>query len=425
MSERLILGENAIYTMNGEINDNILVIGGSGSGKTMSLAEPYLLETYASSIVVTAVKRRIIEQYAPLLRSRGYDVLDLDLAHPDRSDVTYDPLAYVESTADIAHLASAIIDSDPRKAYSSADPYWDKAATDLLKALIKAVLIRRSIGISAGATFADVLWLFDELSFDDKGGGRISTSLDGFFEQLAWSDTDGCAKRWFSSFSNLPIRTAGCVYSQLATLLSEAFTQELRNMMQNSSRALDLTQLANQKTALFITISPIVSAHRVFANLLYSQLFKALFELNGSRPLPVPVKILCDDMAADGGIHGLPRILSVIREKGVSVMALLQSEGQLNECYGHSAQSIFDNCDSLVYLGGMDVRTAQHISQRLNTGLEDVLWMPVGREYIFRRGQRPVKTVRYNIQSNSLYQQLLRNYKVSQEVYGCDTLRDN
>lgn len=94
MSERLILGENAIYTMNGEINDNILVIGGSGSGKTMSLAEPYLLETYASSIVVTAVKRRIIEQYAPLLRSRGYDVLDLDLAHPDRSDVTYDPLAY-------------------------------------------------------------------------------------------------------------------------------------------------------------------------------------------------------------------------------------------------------------------------------------------------------------------------------------------
>lgn len=73
----------------------------------------------------------------------------------------------------------------------------------------------------------------------------------------------------------------------------------------------------------------------------------------------------------------------------------------------------------------MDVRTAQHISQRLNTGLEDVLWMPVGREYIFRRGQRPVKTVRYNIQSNSLYQQLLRNYKVSQEVYGCDTLRDN
>lgn len=308
MSERLILGENAIYTMNGEINDNILVIEGSGSGKTMSLAEPYLLETYASSIVVTAVKRRIIEQYAPLLRSRGYDVLDLDLAHPDRSDVTYDPLAYVESTADIAHLASAIIDSDPRKAYSSADPYWDKAATDLLKALIKAVLIRRSIGISAGATFADVLWLFDELSFDDKGGGRISTSLDGFFEQLAWSDTDGCAKRWFSSFSNLPIRTAGCVYSQLATLLSEAFTQELRNMMQNSSRALDLTQLANQKTALFITISPIVSAHRVFANLLYSQLFKALFELNGSRPLPVPVKILCDDMAASGGIHGFPRI---------------------------------------------------------------------------------------------------------------------
>lgn len=425
MSDRLILGENAIYTMNGEINDNILVIGGSGSGKTMSLAEPYLLETYESSIVVTAVKRRIIEQYAPLFRSRGYDVLDLNIAHPDRSDVTYDPMAYVENTAEIAHLASAIIDSDPRKAYSSADPYWDKAATDLLKALIKVVLVKRSIGISADATFADVLLLFDELSFDDKGGGRIYTSLDSIFEQLAQSDTDSCANRWFSSFSNLPIRTAGCVYSQLSTLLSEAFTQELRNMMQNSNHTLDLTQLAHRKTALFITISPVISAHRIFANLLYSQLFKVLFELNGSRALTVPVKVLCDDMAADGGIHDFPRILSVVREKGISVMALLQSEGQLNECYGHCAQSIFDNCDSLVYLGGMDVRTAQHISQRLNTGLEDVLWMPVGQEYVFRRGQRPVKTVRYNIQSDLLYQQLLRDYKVSQEVLRYDVLRDS
>lgn len=150
-------------------------------------------------------------------------------------------------------------------------------------------------------------------------------------------------------------------------------------------------------------------------SLFYSMAIKALFEYAESRPdgrLPLPVDILCDDFATGGRILNFAEYISIFREKGISVSLLLQSESQLEAMYGDTnATTILNNCDSYVFFGGNDLLTAKNISYRLNAPLDEVLYMPIGKVVVFRRGQRPVMTSRYNILENPLYQKLTRNFE--------------
>lgn len=158
--ERVILGENCCYSSDCNetgLNNNIIVCGGSGSGKTMSISEPRLLETKTSSLISTVTKRRIVTKYMPLFKERGYNVLDLNFVNPIESTCSYDPLKYVASYSDITFLAKSIVKADPQKDRSSADPYWDEAAISLLSAEIAYILMTND-----KATFADVLELEKE-----------------------------------------------------------------------------------------------------------------------------------------------------------------------------------------------------------------------------------------------------------------------
>jgi hypothetical protein len=142
-------------------------------------------------------------------------------------------------------------------------------------------------------------------------------------------------------------------------------------------------------------------------NLFYAQLFKSLFEFGESCAdgrLPVPVHVLCDDFATGSRILNFPEYISIFREKGISVTLLVQSESQLEGMYGQSnATTIINNCDTYVYMGGMDLCTCRSVSTRVNLPLEDVLYMPIGREMIFRRGQKPIITERYDIENDDRY----------------------
>ena len=147
----------------------------------------------------------------------------------------------------------------------------------------------------------------------------------------------------------------------------------------------------------------------------YAQMFKQLFEYAESLPsgkLPIPVSVLADDFATGSRILNFPEYISIFREKQISVMLLLQSEAQLERMYGYEdAVTIIDNCDTYVYMGGMNLKTCRSISERLNMPLEDVLYMPLGQEVIFRRGQRPILTQRYNILQDKEYQRISREYE--------------
>lgn len=412
-ADRMILGEgqNAVYSTDCNetgLNNNVIVCASSGGGKTMSIMEPRLMETFQSSLIVTCTKRRIVDKYRTVFAERGYTVQDLNFVRPTESNAAYDPLAYVSSYSDITFLAESIVKANPRKDKTTADPYWDDASVSLLSALIAYVLMT-----TEKPTFADVLKLNDSLTIKEDGS-QIETSLDAKFARIALKDPHCFAVTCWNSFKVLPIKTASCVYGTLNTTIDTIFSPELRKMISSKERV-NFEKLANHKTVLFITTSAVNPALNCFINMFYAQMFKQLFEYAESLPggkLPIPVSVLADDFATGSRILNFPEYISVFREKQISVMLLLQSEAQLERMYGYEdAVTIIDNCDTYVYMGGMNLKTCQNISIRLNKPLEDVLYMPLQQEVIFRRGQRPLLTRRYDILHDKLYQKITQDYE--------------
>lgn len=407
----LILGENQIYSSDSaatQLNNNVVVVGGSGSGKSFSVGNPILTHTENASVVDILSKREQAEMFIPWFRAKGYEVLDLNLANPERSSVAYDPLRQVKSYADIKYLSMAVVLADPLKAKSTADPYWDKGGASLLNALTAMVMMTKS-----RPTYADVLDLLDELEIDDKGS-VIRTNLDDRFERIKRSDPSCFAVTNWRTFKQLPIKTASCIFSTLNSTVDDMFTPELRKMMRLPG-VLDFERLATRKSVLFVTTSAVNPALHRFVNMFYTQMFKKLFEFAEDQPdgrLPIPVKVICDDFAVGSRIMNFPEQISIFRAKAISVLILLQSESQLESMYGHDdATTIINNCDTYVYLGGMDLKTCRNISERLNVPLEDVLYMPIGQEVIFRRGQRPVVCSRYQTMEDPLCQKVQRQYR--------------
>lgn len=413
--DQVILGENCEYSMDSEstgVNNNVLVIGGTGCGKTMSISEPRLLGTCNSSLITTVTKRRIVDKYAPQKRREGYEVLELNFADAERSTVGYDALDYIGSYEDITDYAQSVVASNPKKKRSNEDPYWDDCSVSLLSALMAYCMMTKE-----HATMADVMRMIDRMNIRD-GVGQIETDLDQKFSTLAERRPDCFAVARWNTFRNLPIKTASCVYSTLKTSLDRVFTPSVL-ALSRKKRRVDFRSIAGKKTLLFVVTSPMNQAQQSFINLFYAQAFKELFEFAEEQPegvLPIPVHILCDDFATGGRVQDFDQHISIFREKGISVTVLLQSLTQLESMYGEKeATTVVNNFDTMVYMGGMDLGTARNMSQRANLPLEDVLYMPIGQIMVFRRGQRPTVTQRYNILANPMYQKITEEYKIAVE----------
>lgn len=409
--DKLILGKNAIFSTDPNetgLNNNVLVVGGSGSGKTTSIIEPRLLETTNSSLIVSVSKKRLISKYESLFRKRGYRIQVLDFTSPEISPVCYDPLLYLHSYQDISFLSESTVMSSPHKQGTQRwDPYWDQCASSLLSALIAYTIMKIE-----NATFADVLDTFDSLQFVDDGG-TIVTNMDEQFDMIQQDDPHCFAVTCWNSWRKLPIRTAGCVYSTLHTAL-DVFPPELRLNIRRGV-PVDFERLASEKTVLWIITSAVNPSLHFFASNLFSQAIKQLFEFAESRQsgvLPLPVHFLFDDFAVGSRCYNFEHAVSIMREKAISATLLLQSEHQLRAMYGaDSADTIIDNCDSYVFLGSANISTARNISERLDEPLDQVLYMPIGQEVIFRRGQRPIKTQRYNLRENETYKSLVAQHQ--------------
>lgn len=413
-ADRVILGRGIETTMDcleTGINNNQLVVGTSGTGKTLSVVVPRMNETKNSSLIVTVAKRELVEMYAPVFRSRGYKVYDLNFASPLLTKVGYDPLHFVRSTKDITCLARAIVMADDKKEGSHADPYWDNAAVSLLSAEIALAIARSKDSLPS---FLDVLELHDKLTIRDDGS-LISSSLDrAFAAEDEKSSGKSFAVRCWKSFACLPAKTAGCVFSTLNITMDTIFTPEIRSMIRKGKQV-DFEKIGRERSVLFVTTSPVNRSLQAFVNLFYSQAFKSLYEYAESCPggaLPVPTHVICDDFAASGRIEGFAELISVMRAKNMSATLLLQSDSQLAGMYGESsATTIRNNCDSYLYLGGNDLQTARDISMRLNQPLEDVLYMGLGKVIVFRRGHRPAFTERYDILHDESFQDVQRSYE--------------
>jgi len=324
------------------------------------------------------------------------------------SDASYDPISFISSYNDIKFLAESVVKANPRKAHSHADPYWDDVSESIFEAVTALGLMTEN-----DPKLSNIIKIFHKLKIKECGR-QIETTLDDIFERIEIKDPNCYAINCWKSFRTLPANTAGCAYSSLSTVIDTVFTPELLEMI-DTKKCINIEDIANQKTVLFITTSSVSPSLNYFINMFYAQLFKSLFEYAENLPfgkLPIPVSVLCDDFATGSRILNFPEYISIFREKGISTTLLIQSESQLESLYSQEeAITIINNCDSYIYLGGMDIRTCRNISEKLNTTLEDVLWMPIGKEIVFRRGQKPIITDRYNILNDKRYQDITSHYE--------------
>ena len=430
--DNMILGEGAVYSMDSRktgLNNNVIVCGTSGCGKTMSVSEPLLLETFDKSLIATVTKRRLVYKYQKTFEERGYEVEDLNFISPEKSRICFDPMDYIRTTSDITFLAESIVFSD-HDVNNGGDPFWDRAAVSLLSAEISYIYeaaqnpgLRMPMYVRIPGrkpSFLDVLRMQDTMEIRGSATGEgVSTTLDACFHYAQKYTEEGLADFEFAlsswnSFKELPESTARCVFGTLNTVLDTIFTPQMRRMF-GSGRRVDFEALSSRKTVLFVSSSAVNPAVHCFVNFFYAQAFKSLFEYAEQCPggrLPIPVHLLCDDFATGCRIQKFPEYISVFREKLISVTLLIQSESQLAGIYGKAdSTTIINNCDTYLYMGGMDLETGRSISTRLNAPLDDVLCLPVGREIIFRRGQYPIRTNRYDITKDPRYLQITQEYE--------------
>lgn len=384
-------------------NYNVLVVGCSGTGKSLSVNYPTLYEMQNSSVIATFAKAGEARQMAHHFRKKGYETRICDLSNPARSDVCFDPLRYIKTPQDVEELANQCVMPLLKK---TADEYWQRKAVPLVGALISAAL-----EATKQSTFADVLDLFDRMQVEEsRTSSGIETGLDRLFAALKREKPECYAVREYYSFRSLPPKTASCVRDTAAACLSAMFPEDIRQMMRESN-SIDFRELATKKTALFVITSPVNTAVNNFANLMYGTAIKELMAFASERRdcrLPRDVRLVFDDFAVGSKIHNFAEYISVFRSAGISALILLQSESQLFSIYGEQdGQSIINNVSTYCYFsGGMDLTTCEHVARRTNRPLETVLYSPLDRIYIMQAGRKPLVTKRYPIMNDCRYQEM-------------------
>lgn len=421
--DTVVFAENCEFSTDSNttgLNNNCLIKGASGSGKTFSFVEANMLRTFYRNLMLVIRKPKMIRKYAPTLRKRGYHVDVLNFCDPSQSTGAFDMLHYVRTYQDVLYLARSIVMANPqKKGDTKADPYWDESAISLIAALIHYTLLTKQ-----DCCFADVIDLYKSMKVD-YSSHIITTSLDGEFARLERLSPGNQACANWKVFRELPPRTAACVMGTLGATLGHLFDPRLMEMMRMSNK-MDFRKFSKRKSVLFIVVSAANPAMDFVIGNFYATALKELYETAQEQEdgkLPIPVHIMTDDACSGACIANLPEMISIIREAQISISVVCQSNSQLAAVYGESnAITIANCCDTHVYTGSMDLSSAREISTRLDIPVSDVLALPLGYFAVFRRGSKPVLARRYQILEDPVYQDISNEYekKERRRKNGCD-----
>ena len=341
-------------------NKNILVIGGSGSGKTRFFCKPSLLQAH-SSYVCTDPKGTLLPEIGTFLERKKYRIKCLNLIN-FRKSMRYNPLAYIRSEKDILKLVNALIMNTKGEGEKSSEDFWVKAERLYYSALIGYIWYEATEEEKNFLTLLDLINA-SEAREDDE---TYQSPVDLLFSQLEEREPDHFAVKQYRKFKMAAGKTLKSILISCGARLAPFDIKELRDLMEYDE--LELDTLGDQKTALFVILSDTDSTFNFVAALMYSQLFNLLCDkaddFYGGR-LPVHVRLILDEFANIGQIPNFDKLIATIRSREISASIILQSQSQLKTIYKDAADTIVGNCDSTLFLGGKEKSTLKEISELL------------------------------------------------------------
>ena len=340
-------------------NKNVLVVGGSGSGKTRFFIKPNLMQLH-SSYVVTDPKGSIAVECGKLMLRNGYKVKIFNSINFKKSH-HYNPFAYIHSEKDILKLVTTLI-ANTKGDGKSGDDFWQKAETLLYTALIGYIHYEAPEEEQNFATLIEFINAM-EVREDDE---TFENNVDLAFKELAQREPNHFAVRQYKKYKLAAGKTAKSINISCGARLAPFDIQELREITMYDE--LELDTLGDRKTALFLIMSDTDSTFNFLISMIYSQLFNLLCEkaddVYGGR-LPVHVRCLIDECANIGQIPNLEKLMATIRSREISACLVLQAQSQLKALYKDNADTIIGNCDSSIFLGGKEPGTLKELNQAL------------------------------------------------------------
>lgn len=433
-TERLMMSGRSKNPANAR-NKNVLIVGGSGSGKTRFWIKPNLMqctsEKYPCSFVVTDPKGSIVVECGKLLQRKGYRIKILNTINFSRS-MHYNPFAYIHSEKDILKLVTALIANTKGEGKSGED-FWVKCETLLYTALIGYLHYVAPPEEQNFATLVDFINAMETRENEED----FQNPVDLMFDALAKKDPQHFAVRQYKKYKLAAGKTAKSILISCGARLAPFDIAELRSLTQYDEMELDT--LGDQRTALFLIMSDTDDTFNFLISLCYTQLFNLLCEkaddVYGGR-LPVHVRCLIDEAANIGQIPKLEKLMATIRSREISACLVLQAQSQLKAIYKDNADTIVGNCDSMIFLGGKERTTLKELAETLgretidtyNTGESrgketshslnyqklgkelmsvDELAVLNGRKCILQlRGVRPFLSDKYDITKHPYYKYL-------------------
>ena len=372
------------------LNNNTLVIGPSGAGKTRGYVTPNILAS-EGSIVVADTKGELHERLREQLEQKGFLVSCIDFTDPAASTIGYDPLDHIRIVdgnareQDMISIAASLCPID-----NNYEPFWDFIVRGLIASLIgytMAALPKEERNLS---------------SICELYGTVVDGRYEKLLEEFREEDPNAFAVRQYAATmaAKGAEKMAASIKSVAGEKLLPYMLGEVDRLFRMGNR-IDFCDLRREKTALFVHVSDVDRSMDRLVALFYEQMLKTLVERSDQDGYPV--HIILDDFACGCPIQGFDNITSVIRSRGIYVSVIIQSIAQLESLYGNKAATICDNCDTTLYLGGNDPTTARWIGERANRASYAILSMPVEDALLIQRGKPAKKVRRYMLEDHQDY----------------------
>ena len=421
-----ILTQNVSIGINGrkhKRNVNVLVCGGSGSGKTRYFAKPNLLNAGKISYICLDPKGELLRSTGSFLESKGYVIKVIDLIRMDRSNY-YNPFKYLKDDNDIQRLVTNLFKNTTPKESRTMDPFWDQAAQLLLMALISYLHYEAPV---EDQNFAMIMYMIrcgEVLENDDK----YRSALDILFERLEKRNREHIALKYYRSYRAGSAKTLKSIQITLLSHLDKFNLESLATLTQFDE--LELETVGERKTAIFAIIPDNDTSFNFLVGMLYTQMFQQLYRMADARAdgrLPVHVHFLMDEFANVALPEEFDKLLSTMRSREISVSIIVQNLAQIKALFEKQYESIIGNCDEFLYLGGNEPSTHKYVSEQLGketieknefsrskgrngsfsknrhiTGRDlmmpdEVRLLDNRNALLFIRGERPVMDLKYNI----------------------------